>query len=398
MNENGLRKVYLDNNATTKVAPEVVEAMMPFFTEFYGNPSSMHVFGGQVATYIAKAREQVAQLLNAHPDEIIFTSCGTESDNHAIRGVLEAHPEKRHIITTKVEHPAVLNTCRYMAKVHGYRLTELPVDRQGNLNLDQLIEAITPDTAIITIMTANNETGTIFPVDKIAEIAKEKGVIFHTDAVQAAGKIPLDMQKIQADLVSISGHKLHAPKGIGVLYIRRGTKIAPYLHGGHQERGRRAGTENVPYIIGLAKACELALKELYDDINRIRKLRDKLEQGILQKIPYVHVNGNPQWRLPNTTNIGFEYIEGEAILLHLSAAGIAASSGSACTSGSLEPSHVLMAMEVPFTYAHGSVRFSLSRYNTDDEIDYVLEVLPKIVQKLRDISPFYPKNAERVII
>lgn len=391
------RQVYLDNNATTQVAPEVLEAMLPFFKELYGNPSSMHAFGGQVAQHVAQARERVAALLNAHPDEILFTSCGTESDNHAIKGVLEAHPEKRHLVTTKVEHPAVLNVCRYLAKHHGYRLTELPVDRRGNLDLDQVAAALTPDTALLSVMTANNETGTLFPIEKIGAIAREKGVTFHTDAVQAAGKLPLDMARLPVDLLSISGHKLHAPKGIGVLYIRRGTRIMPFMHGGHQERGRRAGTENVPYIVGLGRACELARVELFEETNRLRQLRDRLEQGLLARIPRTHINGNPDWRLPNTTNLGFEYIEGEAILLHLSAAGIAASSGSACTSGSLEPSHVLMAMEVPFTYAHGSVRFSLSKYNTDQDIDYVLATLPGIVQKLRDMSPFYPKDAPRVV-
>ena len=389
------RQVYLDNNATTQVAPEVVEAMLPFFTLLYGNPSSMHTFGGQVAQYLTRAREQVAALLNAHPDEILFTSCGTESDNHSIKGVLEAFPEKRHIVTTKVEHPAVLSVCRHFGK-KGYTVTELPVNNRGDLNLDQLSDSLTPDTAILSVMAANNESGNLFPIDKIGAIAKEKGVVFHTDAVQAAGKIPLDMLKLQADLLSISGHKLHAPKGIGILYVRRGTRIAPFLHGGHQERGRRAGTENVPYIVGLGKACELARQEIFEESNRLRLLRDRLEKGLFETVPFTHINGDPDWRLPNTTNLGFEFIEGEAILLHLSAAGIAASSGSACTSGSLEPSHVLMAMGVPFTYAHGSMRFSLSKYNTDEEIDYVLLTLPRIVQKLRDMSPFYPKGASRV--
>ncbi|HOY67751.1 MAG TPA: cysteine desulfurase NifS [Candidatus Ozemobacteraceae bacterium] len=382
------RNVYLDNNATTCVAPEVLEAMLPFFNDLYGNASSMHLFGGQVARHLDTARSQVAALLNAQPEEIVFTSCGTESDNHAIRGVCEAQPDKRHIITTKVEHPAVLNVCRYLAK-KGYRVTELGVDKQGNLNLDELKSAITPDTAIVTVMAANNETGTLFPIDEIAKICAEKGVTFHTDAVQAAGKIALDMQKMPVNLLSISGHKLHAPKGIGILYVRRGTRISPFMLGGHQERNRRAGTENAPYIVGLGKACEVAINAMFDENNRLRKQRDRLEKGLFDAIPYTHINGNPQWRLPNTTNLGFEFIEGEAILLHLSAAGIAASSGSACTSGSLEPSHVLMAMQVPFTYAHGSVRFSLSRYTTDAEIDHTLAALPPIVEKLRGMSPFY---------
>lgn len=385
---NETMQVYLDNNATCKVSPGVVEAMMPFFGELYGNPSSMHSFGGNVAGHVVSAREKVAALLNVSPEEIVFTSCGTESDNHAIRGVLQANPDKRHIVTTKVEHPAVLNVFRFLAK-KGYRVTELPVSKQGDLNLDQLKEALTPDTALLSVMAANNESGTLFPIDEIGAIAREKGVIFHSDAVQAVGKIPLDLKKIPVDLLSLSGHKLHTPKGIGALYIRRGTRISPFMIGGHQENGRRAGTENVPYIIGLGKACEEAMNDIFEENNKVRILRDKLETGIRSAISHTHINGNPRWRLPNTTNIGFEFIEGEAILLHLSAAGIAASSGSACTSGSLEPSHVLMAMEVPFSYAHGSVRFSLSKYTTEAEIDYVIKTVPPIIQKLREMSPFY---------
>ena len=386
------KQVYLDNNATCMVSPGVRDAMLPFFGELYGNPSSMHNFGGQVAVHVKAAREKVAALLNVSPDEIVFTSCGTESDNHAIRGVLEANPEKRHIVTTKVEHPAVLNVYRFLAKKKGYRVTELEVSKQGDLNLDQLREALTPDTAILSVMAANNETGTLFPIDEIGVIAREKGVTFHTDAVQAVGKIPLDLKKIQCDLLSLSGHKLHTPKGIGALYIRKGTRISPFMIGGHQENGRRAGTENVPYVIALGKACEEAMNDIFDENNRVRKLRDKLEQGLLTVIKQAHINGNPRWRLPNTTNIGFEAVEGEAILLHLSAAGIAASSGSACTSGSLEPSHVLMAMQTPFSYAHGSVRFSLSKFTTEEEIDYTLKVVPPVIQKLREMSPFYDPN------
>ncbi len=386
------KQVYLDNNATCMVSPGVRDAMLPFFGELYGNPSSMHNFGGQVAVHVKAAREKVAALLNVSPDEIVFTSCGTESDNHAIRGVLEASPEKRHIVTTKVEHPAVLNVYRFLAKKKGYRVTELEVSKQGDLDLDQLREALTPDTAILSVMAANNETGTLFPIDQIGAIAREKGVIFHTDAVQAVGKIPLDLKKIQCDLLSLSGHKLHTPKGIGALYIRKGTRISPFMIGGHQENGRRAGTENVPYVVALGKACEEAMNDIFDENNRVRKLRDKLEQGLLSVIKQAHINGNPRWRLPNTTNIGFEAVEGEAILLHLSAAGIAASSGSACTSGSLEPSHVLMAMQTPFSYAHGSVRFSLSKFTTEEEIDYTLKVVPTVIQKLREMSPFYDPN------
>lgn len=388
---NEVKQVYLDNNATCMVSPGVREAMLPFFGELYGNPSSMHTFGGRVASHVTEAREKVAALLNVHPDEIVFTSCGTEADNHALRGVLEANKDKKHVVTTKVEHPAVLNVARYLAK-KGYRVTELPVSKQGDLDLDQLREALTPDTAILSVMAANNETGTLFPIEEIGAIAREKGVIFHTDAVQAVGKIPLDLKKVPVDLLSLSGHKLHTPKGIGAMYIRKGTRISPFLIGGHQENGRRAGTENVPYIIGLGKACEEAMRDIFDENNRIRKLRDKLETSLIEKISHTHINGNPRWRLPNTTNIGFEFIEGEAILLHLSAAGIAASSGSACTSGSLEPSHVLMAMQVPFSYAHGSVRFSLSKFTIEEEIDYVIEVVPPIIQKLREMSPFYDPN------
>jgi len=387
-----VKQVYLDNNATCMVSPGVRDAMLPFFGELYGNPSSMHNFGGQVAVHVKAAREKVAALLNVSPEEIVFTSCGTESDNHAIRGVLEANPEKRHIVTTKVEHPAVLNVYRFLAKKKGYRVTEREVSKQGDLDLDQLREALTPDTAILSVMAANNETGTLFPIDEIAAIAREKGVIFHTDAVQAVGKIPLDLKKIQCDLLSLSGHKLHTPKGIGALYIRKGTRISPFMIGGHQENGRRAGTENVPYVIALGKACEEAMNDIFDENNRVRKLRDKLESGLLSVIKQAHINGNPRWRLPNTTNIGFEAVEGEAILLHLSAAGIAASSGSACTSGSLEPSHVLMAMQTPFSYAHGSVRFSLSKFTTEEEIDYTLKVVPPVIQKLREMSPFYDPN------
>lgn len=385
---NEIKQVYLDNNATCMVSPTVREAMLPFFGELYGNPSSMHNFGGRVAAHVIKAREKVAALINASPDEIVFTSCGTESDNHAIRGVLEANKDKKHIVTTKVEHPAVLNVARYLSK-KGYRVTEIPVSKQGDLDLNQLREALTPDTALLSVMAANNETGTLFPLDEIGAIAREKGVIFHTDAVQAVGKIPIDLKKLPVDLLSLSGHKLHTPKGIGALYIRKGTRISPFMIGGHQENGRRAGTENVPYIIGLGQACEEAMNGIFEENNRIRQLRDKLETSLRDKISHTHINGNPRWRLPNTTNIGFEFIEGEAILLHLSAAGIAASSGSACTSGSLEPSHVLMAMQVPFSYAHGSVRFSLSKYTTEEEIDYVIEVVPPIIQKLREMSPFY---------
>jgi cysteine desulfurase len=383
-----VKTVYVDNNATTRVAPEVLEVMLPFFSEYYGNPSSMHFFGGQVQKNVDEARSKVAEFLGAEPSEIVFTSCGTESDNAAILGTLDSYPEKRHIITTRVEHPAVGNVSTYLGR-KGYRVTELSVDREGRLDLDELRESLTDGTAVVTIMYANNETGVIFPVEEIGEIVKARGIPFHTDAVQAAGKIPLSMKKSKLDMLSISGHKLHAPKGIGVLYIRKGTKFSPFLIGGHQEKGRRGGTENVPYIIGLGNACELAQKHLNEENTKVKALRDYLEAKLLEKIPNTLVNGERVHRLPNTTSLSFEYVEGESILLLLSDLGICASSGSACTSGSLEPSHVLRAMGVPFTAAHGSIRFSLSIYSTKEEMDYIIEHLPPIIQRLRDISPFW---------
>lgn len=383
-----MKTVYVDNNATTKVAPEVVEAMLPYFTEYYGNPSSMHFFGGQVQKKINEAREKVADLLGAEPSEIVFTSCGTESDNAAIFGTLDSYPERRHFVTTRVEHPAIGNVSTYLAR-KGYRVSELSVDREGRLDLDELRETVTEETALVSVMFANNETGVVFPVEQVGAIAKEKGIPFHTDAVQAVGKIPINLKESTIDMLSLSGHKLHAPKGIGVLYLRKGTKFSPYMIGGHQEKGRRGGTENVPYIIGLGKACELAKAHMEEENTRVRALRDYLEAKILEKIPNTLVNGDRVNRLPNTLSVSFEYVEGESILLLLSDLGICASSGSACTSGSLEPSHVLRAMGVPFTAAHGSVRFSLSIYNTKEEMDYIIEYLPGIIQRLRDISPFW---------
>jgi cysteine desulfurase len=382
-----MKTIYFDNNATTKVAEEVFEEMQPLFCKFYGNPSSMHTFGGQVGHNIRIAREQVAGLLGCDPSEIIFTSCGTESDNTAIKGTLAALPNKRKIITSRVEHPAVLSVCRDLEN-HGYTIVEIGVDKLGRLDLAELERQIDDNTALVTIMYANNETGVIFPIGKIAELAKSKGVIFHTDGVQAVGKIPLNLAKSSIDLLSISGHKLHAPKGVGVLYVRKGTRVAPFMLGGHQEGGRRAGTENVPGIVGLGKACELAAKNIEDENKRVKYLRDKLEKALLKNCPGAKINGDTENRLPNTTNISFEFIEGEAILLLLDKYGICASSGSACTSGSLEPSHVLRAMGVPFTFAHGSVRFSLSRYNTEEEVDYTIEKMPEVVNKLRKLSPF----------
>ena len=385
-----MRTIYFDNNATTKVADEVAEQMWPLFCELYGNPSSMHTFGGQIGRRIRQAREQVAGLLGCEPSEIIFTSGGTESDNTAIKGTLAAAPNKRTIITTRVEHPAVLTVCRELEN-HGYTVVELAVNKQGCLDLADLKEQIDDDTALVTIMYANNETGVMFPIDKIAELVSSKGAIFHTDAVQAIGKIPLNLSNSNIDLLSLSGHKLHAPKGVGVLYVRKGTRLSPFMLGGHQEGGRRAGTENVPGIVGLGKACELAAKNIEQENSRVKYLRDKLENAILKKCPDSRLNGDRENRLPNTTNISFEYIEGEAILLMLDKYGICASSGSACTSGSLEPSHVLRAMGVPFTAAHGSIRFSLSRYNTEEEVDYTIEKMPAIINRLRELSPFVAK-------
>jgi len=382
--------IYVDNNATTKVAPEVMEEMLPYFNEYYGNPSSMHTFGGMVEHKIVEARERLAKLLGASPEEIIFTSCGTESDSTAIRAAILSNPDKKHIITSRVEHPAVKNLYEYLSK-NGYRVTFVPVDRKGRLDLDYLHKNLGEDTAIVSIMWANNESGVIFPIEEIGEVLKEKGIVFHTDAVQAVGKIPIDLKNTAVDMLSLSGHKLHGPKGVGALYVRKGTKYSPFMIGGHQEKGRRGGTENVASIIGLGKAGELAAANLLDENIRVKRLRDKLEAELLNRIPNSIVNGDIENRLPNTTSIAFEYVEGEAILLMMDEYGICASSGSACTSGSLEPSHVLRAMGVPFTAAHGSIRFSLSIYNTEEEIDFIIEKLPPIIARLRELSPFWKK-------
>ena len=382
-----MNTIYLDNNATTQIAPEVLEEMFPYLRDFYGNPSSMHTFGGQLHKKIEEARERVAQLLGAEPEEIIFTSCGTESDNTAIMSAAESFPQKKHIITTRVEHPAVLSFCKHLAR-KGYRITFLQVNNQGRLNIDDLVKVIGDDTAVVSIMFANNEIGNIFPVHEVGEILRDRKVLFHTDAVQAVGKIPIDTKKLPVDMLSLSGHKLHAPKGIGALYVRKKTRFNPYLIGGHQENGRRAGTENVASIIALGKACELAMKDIEKESARLSRLRDKLEQALLKSSSDTRINGDVTSRLPNTSNISFEYVEGEAILLRLNEYGICASSGSACTSGSLEPSHVLRAIGVPFTAIHGSIRFSLSRYNTEEEIDKVIEIVPRIIKDLRMLSPF----------
>jgi cysteine desulfurase len=385
-----MKTIYFDNNATTKVDERVLEEIKPLFCELYGNPSSMHTFGGQIGRKISQAREQVADLLGCEPNEIIFTSGGTESDNMAIKGALAAVPNRRKVITTRVEHPAVLAVCRELEN-HGYTVVELNVDKQGRLNMAELEEQLDDDTALVTIMYANNETGVMFPIEEIAELVTGRGVTFHTDAVQAVGKIPLNLKNSSIDMLSISGHKLHGPKGVGVLFVRKGTRLSPFMLGGHQEAGKRAGTENVPGIVGLGKACELALTNIDQENKKVKYLRDKLENAILKQCPDCRLNGDKNNRLPNTTNISFEYIEGEAILLMLDKYGICASSGSACTSGSLEPSHVLRAMGVPFTAAHGSIRFSLSRYNTEEEVDYAIEKIPPIINRLRELSPFVEK-------
>ena len=384
------KTVYFDNNATTRVAPEVRDAMEPFFCDLYGNPSSMHFFGGQVARHVERAREEVAAFLNCEPDEVYFTSCATESDNTAIRGSADWYGTSMKVVTTAVEHPAVLQPARRLRAL-GHEEVELPVDAVGQIDLGALRAALAgTKNALVSVMWANNETGVVFPIREVAEIAKEFGATMHTDAVQVAGKIPIDVRKVPVDMLSISGHKFHAPKGVGVLYLRRGTKIKPFMIGGHQESGRRAGTENVPYLAGIAKACELAPAHMADEARTLTPRRDKLEAGILASCPNVRVNGDRAHRLPNTLNVSFEYIEGEAIAYRLSDVGICISTGSACASGSLDPSHVIRAMGVPFIAVHGSVRFSLSRYNTMEEVDYVLEKLPPIIRELRALSPFGP--------
>lgn len=379
-------EVYFDNNATTQVLSEVVETMLPFYTEQYGNPSSIHRFGSQVGEKITEARARVAALLGAaDPVEVVFTSCGTEGDNAAIRSMLEAQPEKRHIVTTKVEHPAVLGLCQHLEK-KGYRVTWLNVDHDGNLDLDELRAALTGDTALASIMWANNETGVIFPIAEIGAIVRAARIPFHVDAVQAAGKIPLHVSELPIDLLTISGHKFHGPKGVGALYVRRGITFSPFMIGGHQERNRRAGTENVAGIIGMGKAAEIALGRLAADCDYVEKLRDQLESLLLTSCPESRVNGSRVNRLPNTLNISFRYLEGESVLVLLDQQGICASTGSACTAGSSEPSHVLRAMGVPADWLQGAVRFSLSRFNNEAEVRYVNETVPLIVQRLQGFS------------
>lgn len=386
-----MKKIYLDYNATTPVLPEVLEAMLPYYREQFGNPSSVHWAGRQVSGAVENAREQVARLLNCSPAEVVFVSCGSEGDNFALKGTLDALKDKgNHIITTAVEHPAVLTTCEALEK-QGYQVTYLPVDNDGMLDLAVLEAAIRPETVLISVMWGNNETGNLFPIEAIGKIARKYKVRLHTDAVQAVGKVPVDVQAANVDLLVLSGHKIGAPKGVGAIYIRRGTRLTPLLQGGHQERNRRAGTQNVAGIVGLGKACEIAATNLQSNAAHMRRLRDKLEQGVLSAVPNVKLNGHPDpaMRLPNTLNISFAFIEGESLLLSLDMYGIAASSGSACTSGSLEPSHVMGAMCVEVTLAHSSTRFSLGPETTEAEIDFVLDVLPKTVQRLRDMSPLY---------
>jgi cysteine desulfurase len=379
-------EIYFDNNATTRVLPEVFEAMAPFYADLYGNPSSIHRFGSQIGERLGQARAQVAGLIGAaEPLEVIFTSCGTEGDNAAIRGLLEMRPEKRHIITTQVEHPAILGLCQHLEK-RGYRVTWLGVDRDGMLDLDELRDALTSETALVSIMFANNETGVIFPVEQIGEIVKSKGVPFHVDAVQAAGKLAIDVKNSSVDLMTVSAHKFHGPKGVGALYVRRGITFPPFIIGGHQERGRRAGTENVAGIVGMGKAAEMALMNQEDDSAQIRALRDQLQDSLLESCPSARINGDKVKRLPNTLNISFRYLEGESILVLLDQHGICASTGSACTAGSSEPSHVLRAMGTPADWLQGAVRFSLSRLSTEEEVRLVNEKMPSIVKRLEGLS------------
>lgn len=384
--------IYMDNNATTQVDSEIVEVMLPFFSEQFGNPSSMHSFGNKVGMSIKKARQQVQKILGAeHDSEIVFTSCGTESDSTAILSALKAQPGRKEIVTSVVEHPAILSLCDFLEK-DGYTIHRLAVDGKGRVDLNEYKKLLSDKVAIVSVMWANNETGTLFPVEQMAEMANAAGVMFHTDAVQAVGKVPIDLKSSKIDMLSLSGHKLHAPKGIGVLYLRRGTRFRPLLRGGHQERGRRAGTENTASIVALGKACELALQHMEFENTMVKAMRDRLEEGVLDSVTHAFITGDIDNRLPNTANIAFEYIEGEAILMLLNKAGIAASSGSACTSGSLEPSHVMRAMGIPYTAAHGTIRFSLSRYNTMQEVEEVIAAIPPIMEKLRKLSPYWNES------
>ena len=388
-----MNAVYLDNNATTRVDPSVVETMLPFFTEHFGNASSMHSFGSTVSGALKKARRQMQSLLGAEFDhEIVWTAGGTESDNTALLSALETQGGRSEIVTTAVEHPAIRNLCAWLEKSRGTKVHYIGVDSRGRLDIEAYRRALSPRTAIASVMWANNETGTLFPVETLAKLAHEAGALFHTDAVQAVGKVPIDLKTSEIDMLSLSGHKLHGPKGIGALYVRKGARLRPLIRGGHQERGRRAGTENAPAIVGMGAAAELAEVHLGEENTRVRAMRDRLEKGLLQRIGSAFVIGDADHRLPNTTNVAFEFVEGEGILLLLNKTGIAASSGSACTSGSLEPSHVLRAMKVPYTAAHGAIRFSFSRDNTEADVDHVLETTPGIIAHLRSLSPFWAKE------
>ncbi len=391
-----MKTIYVDNNATTQVAPEVVEAMTPFLTAEYFNPSSMYEAAKPAARAIAQARKDIARQFGlADPQQILFTACATESNNAAIFGTAKANPNRRHVITTAVEHPAVLEVCKEL-KRDGYDVTFLDVDGDGNLDVGEFIRALRPDTLLVSIMHANNETGVVFPVEQLSRLTKETdpAIVFHTDATQSVGKVAIDLRRDfqHVDLLSFSGHKFHAPKGIGALYIKRGTRCRPFMIGGHQEEGRRAGTENVPYIVGMAKALQLAAEAYNDEETRVRGLRDRLEQAIIERVPCIVVNGRGATRLPNTLNVSCHFVEGEGILYQMSEHGICASSGSACTSGSLEPSHVLRAMKIPDAAVHGSVRFSFSRYNSDADVDRIIEVFPEVISNLRRLSPYWDQE------
>lgn len=384
-----MRKVYLDNAATTALSPRVLEAMLPYFTQHYGNPSSVHAFGREAKQGLDRARDQVAKALHCDPSEVIFTGCGTESDNTVLLGVAQRYGNKgKHIITTNVEHHAILHTCEYLEK-QGYSVTYLPVDQDGLVTAEQVAAAIRPDTILVSIMFANNEVGTIMPIQEIGAVCKEKDVLFHTDAVQAVGHIPVDVQAMHIDMLSLSAHKFHGPKGVGALYCRKGIRLPSYIMGGAQEKGRRAGTENVAGIVGLGAAIQLATEQLEENRAKMTALRDRLMTGIQARISEVKLNGHPTNRLPNNVNFSFKYIEGESILLMLDMNGIAASSGSACTSGSLDPSHVLLALGLPHEIAHGSVRLTLGDETTEEDIDYTIDVLEKTVARLRAMSPLY---------
>ncbi|MGM9531848.1 cysteine desulfurase NifS [Intestinibacter sp.] len=384
------RRLYMDYSATTPVKKEVLEAMMPYYTTYFGNASSFHQFGREAKEGLDKARAQVAALINAEPREVFFTNGGTESDNWALEGTAFARKDKgNHIITTKIEHHAILHTCEYLQKVHGFEVTYLDVDAEGKVDLDQLKSVISDNTILVSVMYANNEVGTIQPIKEITKIAHQYGALMHTDAVQASGNIPVDVKDLDVDLMSMSGHKIYGPKGIGALFVKKGVKIHNFIHGGAQEKKKRAGTENIPAIVGYGKAAELAKANMEHHVTELTRLREKLLNGIVETIPHVKINGHRTDRLPGNANISFEFIEGEGILLLLDQLGIGASSGSACTSGSLDPSHVLMALGLPHELAHGSLRLTVGDFTTEDDIDYILENLPKVIARLRELSPLY---------